>query len=125
MSTSTIIRPVCDPPDVGRDQSGSSILRALAAVANLKTAETTSREFGVALGILIAGPKMTTAQAFDLPGRVSQYSHRKLRHIAFEVTVSDAIDLPPGVPLIARTVSGPARAATMARSAFDQTIPER
>jgi hypothetical protein len=53
--------------------------------ANLKIALDSSREIGLAMGVLMARHKITRGDAFDLLRIASQRSNRKLRDIATEV----------------------------------------
>jgi hypothetical protein len=63
--------------------------------ANLETALQSSREIGMALGILMAHRKVTHEQAFDLLRSASQNLHRKLRDVAGEVMETGTLpDLP-------------------------------
>jgi len=80
--------------------SHASTLTALAAAedhsANLETALLSSREIGMALGILMAHRKITNDAAFDLLRTASQNLHRKLRDVASEVMETGTLpDLPP------------------------------
>lgn len=52
---------------------------------NLETALKTSREIGMAMGILMNAAKITRDQAFDLLRIASQHTHRKLADIAADV----------------------------------------
>lgn len=61
-------------------------------IANLKTALTTCRTIGMAMGILIARRDLDPDQAFDLLRIESQRVNRKLRHLAAEVV--ELRDLP-------------------------------
>jgi hypothetical protein len=64
--------------------------------ANLETALQSSREIGMALGILMAHRKVTQEHAFDLLRSASQNLHRKLRDVASEVMETGTLpDLPP------------------------------
>ncbi len=64
--------------------------------ANLETALQSSREIGMALGILMAHRKVTHEAAFDLLRTASQNLHRKLRDVAAEVMETGALpELPP------------------------------
>lgn len=64
--------------------------------ANLETALQSSREIGMALGILMAHRKVTHEAAFDMLRTASQNLHRKLRDVAAEVMETGALpDLPP------------------------------
>jgi len=61
-------------------------LNAAAKSANLTEALTTSRQIGMAVGILMAVHKVTAEGAFDLLRLSSQQQQRKLRDVAREVT---------------------------------------
>ena len=66
----------------------SSLVALLAAEdhsANLETALQSSREIGIALGILMAHRKITHEAAFGMLRTASQNLHRKLRDVASEV----------------------------------------
>ena len=52
---------------------------------NLEIALHSSREIGIAIGILVERHKITTEQAFDMMRVASQRSHQKLRTIAAEL----------------------------------------
>lgn len=60
---------------------------------HLTRALETSREIGVAIGILMAGGKLTNQQAFDQLSTASQNLNRKLRDIAADVALTG--ELPP------------------------------
>jgi ANTAR domain/GAF domain len=62
---------------------------------NLAMALKTSREIGVAMGILMHANKITRDKAFDLLRIASQHGHRKLADIAAEVAETGAL---PAVP---------------------------
>jgi GAF domain-containing protein len=62
--------------------------------ANLEIALTSSREIGVAMGVLMTRYKITREEAFDLMRMASQRSHRKLRDIAAEVAETGTLELP-------------------------------
>jgi hypothetical protein len=84
-------------------------------VENLELALTTNREIGIALGILMAGRKLTSDQAFDLLRRASQQSHRKLRELALEIAETGSIELPMDddrVEPLATTAEAPRRIST-------------
>jgi hypothetical protein len=61
---------------------------------NLLEALKNSRDIGVAMGVLMAGEKVTREQAFDLLRIASQRTHRKLAHVAAEV--AETGELPSG-----------------------------
>ena len=58
---------------------------AEAKTRNLLVALKSSREIGVAMGIIMAYEKVTRDQAFDLLRIASQHTHRKVADIAAEV----------------------------------------
>jgi len=66
-------------------------LNAAAKSANLAEALTTSRQIGMALGILMAVHKITAEHAFDLLRNTSQQLQRKLRDVAQEVTETGSL----------------------------------
>lgn len=72
-----------------------SLLAAEDHSANLETALQSSREIGMALGILMAHRKVTNEAAFDLLRTASQNLHRKLRDVANEVMETGTL---PEVP---------------------------
>lgn len=61
-------------------------------VTNLEAALESSRQIGMAIGILMARKLLTAEQAFEELRRASQRLHRKVRDIA--ATVNDTGDLP-------------------------------
>jgi len=71
-----------------------ALIAATEQAANLQTALQSSREIGMALGILMAHRKITSDDAFDLLRTASQNLHRKLRDVALEVM--DTGTLPDG-----------------------------
>jgi hypothetical protein len=79
--------------------SQASTLVALLAAedhsANLETALQSSREIGMALGILMAHRKVTHEDAFDMLRSASQNLHRKLRDVASEVMETGTLPEPP------------------------------
>jgi GAF domain-containing protein len=68
---------------------------ALERVEHLQTALDSSRDIGVAMGILMYAHKLSRAQAFDLLRIASQHTHRKLRDVAHDVADTGTLDLPP------------------------------
>lgn len=60
---------------------------------NLETALQTSREIGIAIGILVERYKISTEQSFDMLRTASQRRHRKLRDIASDVVLTGEFDL--------------------------------
>jgi len=65
---------------------------------HLRIALTTNRRIGTAIGILMAGRKLTVDQAFDVLREASQHGHRKLHDIAGEVIDTGTIEVPPARP---------------------------
>jgi AmiR/NasT family two-component response regulator len=63
--------------------------------ANLEVALLTSRRIGAAIGVIVAGQKVTYEQAFDLLRQVSQHSHRKLRDVAEDVLLTGVLPQRP------------------------------
>lgn len=63
---------------------------------NLERALQSSREIGIAMGILMTRNLCTEQQAFDLLREASQATHRKLRDIAAEVKETGALPEPRG-----------------------------
>lgn len=61
-------------------------LNAAAKSANLEQALTTSRQIGMALGILMSAHRITAEKAFEQLRITSQHLQRKLRDVAQEVT---------------------------------------
>ena len=64
-------------------------------IDNLERALQTSRQIGIAMGILMAMHKVTEEQAFGLLRVASQSSHRKLAELAIDVAETGALPLPP------------------------------
>jgi hypothetical protein len=62
---------------------------------NLERALKTSREIGIAIGVLMAQHKVARGQAFDLLRIASQHTHRKLAEIAAQVAETGAL---PTIP---------------------------
>lgn len=61
--------------------------------ANLQRALASNRQIGVAMGVLMAGGKLTEEQAFDRMREVSQRRNRKLRDIADEIVLTGALPI--------------------------------
>jgi hypothetical protein len=68
--------------------------RAQQKADNLTQALQTSREIGVAMGILMNLHKITRTQAFDLLRIASQHGHRKLADVAGQVADTGHLELP-------------------------------
>jgi transcriptional regulator with GAF, ATPase, and Fis domain len=61
---------------------------------NLEKALQSSREIGMAMGVLMANHKFSREQAFDLLRIASQHSHRKLSEIATVVADTGTLSVP-------------------------------
>ena len=68
-------------------------LEAQDQIANLEIALVSSRRIGAAMGVLMAGHRITDDQAFALLRTASQHNHRKLRDIADEVVLTGALPM--------------------------------
>jgi hypothetical protein len=66
-------------------------------IENLEQAVASTREIGVAIGVLMTRHLVTQQQGFDLLRMASQRSHRKLRDVAAGVIETGALDFPPPV----------------------------
>jgi len=75
-----------------------ALLSAREHAANLEIALQSSREIGMALGILMAHHKVTGDGAFDLLRGASQNLHRKLREVAVEVMETGVLPELPSRP---------------------------
>jgi hypothetical protein len=62
---------------------------------NLEKALRTSRQIGIAIGVLMGTHKLTREQAFDLLRIASQNSNRKLHDLAVEVGETGTLPYPP------------------------------
>jgi hypothetical protein len=74
---------------------GASYLAGVAAaekMQNLSVALASSREIGMAMGILMLGRKIGADEAFDLLRVTSQRSHRKLRDVARDVAETGVLE---------------------------------
>lgn len=70
-----------------------AVAQTEARVSNLEAALRSNRRIGQAIGILMAGRRITEQQAFELLRNHSQHTQRKLREVAEDVTFTG--DLPP------------------------------
>lgn len=61
---------------------------------NLNLALQSSREIGIAIGVLMVQHKITREEAFDLLRLASQHTHRKLAQVASDVADTGALPLP-------------------------------
>ena len=75
----------------------SAVDEAEDRAASIRTALDSNRVIGTAIGIVMAGYRLTAAQGFQLLARASQHSNRKLREIAAEVVDSGKLPLRPTV----------------------------
>jgi hypothetical protein len=87
---------------------------AMAIAADLNRAQSedlnralhTSREIGVAVGILMTRHQLSRDQAFDLLRVASQHQNRKLRDVAIEVGDTGTLRLRAGLPPAGQVRSG-------------------
>jgi transcriptional regulator with GAF, ATPase, and Fis domain len=88
------------------DQTNATLLATHGALAmhaarrrnkidNLEVALRTSRQIGMAMGILMSTHKVTEEQAFGLLRIASQSTHRKLSDLAAGVVETGTLELPP------------------------------
>jgi AmiR/NasT family two-component response regulator len=63
-------------------------------VRNLRRALDTSREIGIAMGVLMSQHKITRDQGFDMLRIASQRANRRLAEIASEVADTGQLTLP-------------------------------
>ena len=82
---------------IERERLTDIVTAQQAQAGNLSIALSTNRQIATAIGILMAGHKLTSERAFDLLRRVSQHSHRKLHDIALDVIDTGALELPAGL----------------------------
>ena len=82
--------------DARADESGmyEQLAEAQREIANLQIALQTSRQIGMAVGVLMCRNGWTEDRAFDALRDASQRQHRKLRDLAQEVVLTG--DLPAG-----------------------------
>jgi hypothetical protein len=76
-------------------------LRARAETAdelagNLQVALTSSREIGMAMGIVMERHKLSSDQAFALLSRISQQRQQRVRAVAAQIAETGLVDLPNG-----------------------------
>lgn len=64
-------------------------------VQHLERALQSNRGIGVAMGVLMTNYKITREEAFDLLRMASQHSHRKLVDVAYGVSETGTLELPP------------------------------
>jgi ANTAR domain len=80
--------------------------------AQPERALTTSRDIGVAMGVLMNRHKISRSQAFDLLRVASQNTNRKLADIAFDVADTGVLYLPGPAGDLTRRTSPPRRPAS-------------
>jgi len=64
-------------------------------VQHLERALRSNRGIGMAIGVLMSSYKITQSEAFDLLRMASQHTHRKLVDVAYGVTETGTLELPP------------------------------
>lgn len=89
--------PVFEAAQVYADHAAIALDRASSdrKAENLEIALQSSREIGIAIGILVERYKITTDQAFDMMRVASQHTHRKLRAVAADLVLTGEFE--PGV----------------------------
>jgi len=94
--TAVVERTAAKPVEQAADRAVEDVAAALAherqvtaalrnQAENLKTALQSSREIGMAIGVVMASCKVTETAAFDMMRSVSQETHRKIRDIARDI----------------------------------------
>ena len=75
------------------DHAAIALLRSTdhAEAGNLRTALSSSREIGIALGIVMATHRVSEQHAFHMLRLASQHTHRKLRDVASQVALTGAV----------------------------------
>lgn len=63
---------------------------------NLQTALTSSREIGMAMGIVMERHKLSPDQAFELLARISQQRQHRVREVAAQIAQTGLVELPRG-----------------------------
>jgi len=63
---------------------------------NLQVALTSSREIGMAMGIVMERHKLSPDQAFELLARISQQRQHRVREVAAQIAETGAVELPRG-----------------------------
>jgi hypothetical protein len=100
---------------IDRERSAATVARARVEVDALGRALDSSREIGVAMGIVMARHSLTGEQGFALLRRVSQRRNQKLRDVALDVVRTGQLELACGVTLTdtdGRVATGPRGPAT-------------
>jgi AmiR/NasT family two-component response regulator len=78
------------------EQLRSRAEAATELAANLQVALASSREIGMAMGIVMDRHKLSSDQAFQLLTRISQHRQRRVREIAVEIAETGVVELPKG-----------------------------
>lgn len=63
---------------------------------NLQVALTSSREIGMAMGIVMERHKLSPDQAFELLSRISQQRQQRVRAVAAQIAETGLVELPTG-----------------------------
>ena len=72
--------------------------RARVEIEQLRAALASARTIGAAMGIIMAGRKITQAHAFELLSRASQNQNAKVRDVADEVVATGVLPAVENVP---------------------------
>lgn len=78
-------------PPLRVEQPSADLAAALSKAANLEIALQTSRQIGVAIGILMARQGLTEDHAFEALRTASQHRQVKLRDVAAEVALTGTL----------------------------------
>jgi hypothetical protein len=87
------------------------LVRAEAAdelAGNLQVALTSSREIGMAMGIVMERHKLSPDQAFQLLARISQQRQLRVREVAAQITQTGVVELPRAARPTPARPAGPA-----------------
>lgn len=80
---------------------------------NLQVALSSSREIGMAMGIVMERHKLSSEQAFELLARISQQRQYRVREVAAQIAETGVVELPRGYrPTPARPAPQPTEATS-------------
>jgi hypothetical protein len=79
---------------IERERLAETVRAQQQRAENLEVGLHSSREIGIAMGIVMGSRKVTSQAAFELLSKVSQHSQRKIRDIAVDVGHTGTLDLP-------------------------------
>lgn len=84
---------LADRAGIFADHAAIALARSAehAEAGNLRVALSSSREIGIAIGIVMATHRVSEQHAFDMLRTASQHTHRKLRDVAAEVALTGEV----------------------------------